>query len=616
MYQAAGKQAPANRPDVDSMNFRIFRAVAFVAFGSLFAVWPALALSQVNEPQSPYGGSVVEDIIARVNDEIITKSDYDRAETELDQEGQKSGASMQDMAGQRKDLLRNLVDQQLWLSKGKELSITGETELVKRLDEIRKQYNLDSIEDLEKAAKEQGVSFEDFKANIRNQIITQQVMRQEVGEHIQMTPGEVERFYEEHKQDYAQPESERLSEILLSTGPDGASDPAKVAAAKAKADDLEARLHAGGDFAQLARSFSDGTTAASGGDLGEYKRGQLGKVLEDKTFDLQTGQYTDPILTRQGYIILKVVQHVPGGPRPFKDVEPDVEQAFYMSLMDPAIRDYLSKMRNEAAIWVKPGYVDTAATYAELHPSISFSAYVPPAPKKKAKVERTRFRESTHTFRDKSGSKAPPANSANQAQTNAPPATPAAAKKRKGHKKEEATTQKPGKKEKIRYGQAPRETLPSPTINSATENAGALPEPPSNPETASNTDQPANPLEPTAPTQKTRFSARAHAPKTPKQQANGAQAGTAGPAPPSAAEVADQQTQSAPLGLSGDTSTKKKKKSSTATSEKTRLANKKKSEEESQPKPAPQPTPIAPVAGAPAPSDHPEAPQPQQPNQQ
>ncbi len=328
-------------------------------------------------------------------------------------------------------------------------------------------------------------------------------------------------------------------------------------------------------------------------------------MLEDKTFDLQSGQYTDPILTRQGYIILKVVQHVPGGPRPYKDVEEDVEQAYYMSLMDPAIRDYLSKMRNEAAIWIKPGYVDTASTYAESHPSISFSAYVPPAPKKKAKVERTRFRESTHTFRDKSGSQAPPADSANQAQTSAPPATPATTKKKKSGKKEEASTEKPGKKEKIRFGQAPRETLPSAKVNSATENAGALPE------TASNTDQPANPLEPTAPTQRTRFSARARAPKTPKLQGNGGEGGAAGPAPPSAAEVADQQTQSAPLGLSGDTSSKKKKKTSTATGDKTRLANKKKSEEESQPKPAPQPTPIAPVAGAPAPSDHPEAPQPQ-----
>ena len=578
--------------------------------GAALLMCPSLALGQANGPESPYGGTTVEDIIARVNDQIITKSDYDRAGTELDQDGRQHGASMQEMAGERRDLLRNLIDQQLWLSKGKELDITGETELVKRLDEIRKQYNLDSIDDLEKAARDQGVSFEDFKANIRNQIITQEVMRQEVGEHIQMTPGEAQRFYEEHKQDYVQPESERLSEILISTGTEGSDDPAKVAAAKAKADDIEARLHAGGDFAQLARSFSEGSTAASGGDLGQYKRGQLPKVLEDKTFNLTSGQYTDPILTRQGYIVLKVVQHTPGGPRPYKDVQQDVEQAYYMSLMDPAIRDYLSRMRDEAFIQIKQGYVDAGATPAELHSSISFSAYVPPAPKKKAKVERTRFRESTHSFRQKSGPAATPAQSATEAPTGAAPAPPAATplpattKKKKGSNKEEAATQKPGKKEKIRFGQAPRETLPAASTNSTTENAGALPE------TASNTDQPANPLEPTAPTQKTRFSARARVPKTAKTTVNGGRAGATGPAPPNASEVADQQTQSAPLGLPGDNS-KKKKKASTASEGKTRIANKKKSEEETQPKPVQQPTPIPPVPGAPAPSDHPDQPQPQ-----
>jgi peptidyl-prolyl cis-trans isomerase SurA len=178
-----------------------------------------LAHSQTNAPQSPYGGTTVEDIIARVNDQIITRSDYDRALSELDQEARQHGATtLQEISAGHKDLLRNLIDQQLWLSKGKELGVTGDTELIKRLDEIRKQYNLETLDDLEKAAKEQGVSFEDFKANIRNGIITQEVMRQQVGARIQFTPGEAERYYAQHKQDYAQPESERLSEILVSTG--------------------------------------------------------------------------------------------------------------------------------------------------------------------------------------------------------------------------------------------------------------------------------------------------------------------------------------------------------------------------------------------------------------
>jgi peptidyl-prolyl cis-trans isomerase SurA len=553
---------------------------------------------QQNAPASPYGGTVVEDIVARINNQIITQSDYDRALADLDQDMRQRGQTMQQISEGHKDLLRNLIDQQLWLSKGKELGVTGDTELVKRLDEIRKQYNLATIEDLEQAAKQQGVSFEDFKQNIRNQIITQNVMRQEVGAHITFTPGEAQRYYEQHKQDYAQPESEHLSEILISAD---SSDPAKVQAAKTKADDIEARLHSGGDFSQLARSFSDGPTASSGGDLGQYKQGQLGTVLEDKTFPLKTGEYTEPILTKQGYIILKVVQHTPGGPAPYKNVEEQVEEALYMDRMEPAIHAYLTKMRDEAAIFIKPGYTDTAATPAELHPSITFSSYVPPAPKKKAKVERTRFRESTHTFRQKGGQ------ASAQPDAAAAPAPEAATsvKNSKDNKKEEASSQKPGKKEKIRYGQAPRETLPTAANSATTENAGALPQ------TADNSEQPANPLEPTRPTVKSRFSDQARVEHAKKQkQKSGSKTDDMAPAPPNAGEVADQETQSAPLGLGGDNTPakKKKKKTATTTSEKTRMQEQKKPQSTT---PPPQPTPVPPVPGAPAPATQPAAPQPQ-----
>ncbi len=588
-------------PITEIMRLRVFRTFAALVFGTVLFAAIGLAQAPANEPESPYGGTTVEDIIVRVNDQIITKSDYDRALSEMDQVARKNGATLQQMAAAHKDLLRDLIDQQLWLSKGKQLDIKGDTELTKRLDEYRKEYNLASMEDLEKAVTEQGISFDDFKANLRNQIISQEVMRQEVGQRLQFTPGEVERFYEQHKQQYMQPESERLSEILVSTGQSGTDDPAKVAAAKAKADDIEARLHAGGDFAQLAKSFSDGPTAATGGDLGQYKRGQgqLPKVLEDQTFALQTNQYTDPILTRQGYIILKVVQHIQGGPKPYKDVQEDVEQAYYMSLMEPAIRAYESKMRDEDAITIKQGYTDSAATFAELHPSISFSAYVPPAPKKKAKVERTRFRESTHTFRQKSGAAPSTADTTATDQAAAPaPAKSKPAAAKKNDKNAETAIEKPGKKEKIRFGQAPRETLPTATTNSSTENAGALPE------TASNADEPANPLEAARPDKKTRFSARAREEK--KAKPAGTPADASAPAPPDAGEVADRQVQSAPLGLGGSSTTGKKKKTSATETEKTRLSSKKKNADDSTSQAPQQPIPIPPVAGAPAPAPAPQ----------
>ncbi len=590
------------------MTLRFFRIPAAIVFGTVLLATPTLAPAQNTAPQSPYGGATVEDIIARVNDQIISRSDYDRAMTEVDQEARQRGAAtLQEIAVAHKDLLRNLIDQQLWLSKGKELGITGDTDLIKRLNEIRKQYHLDTIEDLEKAAKEQGVSFEDFKANIRNGIVTQNVMRQEVGSSIRFTPGEAERYYEQHKQDYAQPESVTLTEILVSTGTAGTSDPAKLAAAKAKADDIEARLHAGGDFSQIAKSFSDGPTAAQGGDLGQYQRGALPKALEDKTFPLKAGEITEPILTRQGYIILKVVQHVSGGARPYKEVEAQVEDAFYMSRMEPAIRAYLTKMREEAFIDIKPGYIDTGASPNETKPI--YSAYTPPAPKKKAKIERTRFRETTHTFRQKSPQAALPA-----AVESAPAPTPApavvktsAVKSKKHARSTELAVEKPGKREKIRFGQKPRETLPS-EPNGAVENAGALPEP------VASTPEPVNPLEAQAPDRKTRFSTRARLPKQAKP--TGLQPDALAPAAADATEVADRATQSGPLGLAGDTASKKKKKA-TAEGEKTRLANRKKEPGDEKQQPQFTPAPQEPGAPAPArPDQTPEppapAPQPQQ----
>ena len=566
------------------MTLKPIRIPAVIVFGSMLLAGSSFAQNKPVAPESPYGGVVVEGIVARVNDQIITNSDYDRAMKEMDDEARQRGATMQQISEGHKDLLRGLIDQQLWLSKGKELGINGETELIQRLNEYRKQYNLDTIEDLEKAAKEQGVSYEDFKANIRNQIITQQVMRDEVGRKIQFTPGEVQRYFDEHKQDYAQPESVRLSEILIATSP--SDDDAKQAAAKAKAADIEAKLHQGGDFTQLAKSFSDGSTAAEGGELGQFKRGTLAPVLETQTFALKAGQYTDPILTKQGLVIFKVTQHAPGGVPEFKDVEQDVEQNFYETRMMPAIRQYLTQMREEAAIDIKPGYTDTGASAKET--KLTYSAYTPPVAKKKKKVERTRFRETTRTFRQKTTQAAAPAPAANTATK----------------KNASLTSQKPGKKEKIRFGQAPSKTLPV-AAGTKVEDAGGG-------DQTATADTAANPIEAKEkPAEKTRFSARAKTLKQPKA-APGTKVDPLAPAPADSAEVADRQTQSAPLGLAGDTANKKKKKDNATAGDKTRLTDKKKT-----PAPAPDMTPAPAVPGAPAPAPPPPAspapaPQPQQ----
>lgn len=163
---------------------------------------------------------------------------------------------------------------------------------------------------------------------------------------------------------------------------------------------------------------------------------------------------------------------------------------------------------------------------------------------------------------------------------------------------------KPGKKEKIRFGKAPQETLPD-KPEAKTEDAGAVPE-----QTASAAQEPANPLETNEqPTKKTRFSDRAKEPKQPKAKAVVQQQKDAmTPAAPDSAEVADRQTQSAALGLGGNTTTKKKKQTTATTGEKTRLSDRKKPVDTT---PPPAATPAPPVAGAPAPAQDTPQPQPQ-----
>ena len=283
------------------------------------------------------------------------------------------------------------------------------------------------MEDLEKAAQQQGVSYEDFKANIRNSIITQQVVRDEVGRRISMSPAEVQQYFKAHESEFAQPESVTLNEILIPTPAKAAAegaDTAEVAAAQAKADEMIAKLKAGAKFEDLAKPSPADPNEPKSVVLGEFRRGMLAKEIEDKAFALNAGQYTQPIRTKQGFIILQATQHNLGGEGSFKQVEPQVEEALFLERMQPKLREYLTQLREEAAIDIKPGVVDTGASGNEMH--LTYSAYTPPAEKKKKKFARTRFRGKTPSTPVQTAKTAAPA--ADQTATAATPAAAAGAR--------------------------------------------------------------------------------------------------------------------------------------------------------------------------------------------
>jgi peptidyl-prolyl cis-trans isomerase SurA len=319
--------------------------------------------------------TVVEEIVARVNDQIITRSDYQREQQQLGQEAQQQDAAHaeQIVEQSKKDVLRGLIDRELLLEKGKELGLTGDTELIKRLDEIRKQMKLETMEDLEKAAQAQGVSFEDFKQNTRIDIITQEVIRREVGGHINVSKEEEQKFYNQHKAELEHPEAVKLSEILISTEQAG-DDPQKLAAAQAKADDVLKQIKRGAGFEEVAKKESQGPSAAQGGDLGYFERGKLAKQLEDMTFGMKTGEVSPVVRTKQGFVILKVTDHQTAGIPRFSEIEQKVQEAVYMQKLQPALREYLTKLREEAYIDIRPGYVDTGASPNQSKPVVTTAA--------------------------------------------------------------------------------------------------------------------------------------------------------------------------------------------------------------------------------------------------
>jgi len=333
--------------------------------------------------------TVIEEIVARVNNQIISRSEFLRSKEELKKEAQQQDPVNADkiVAERDKDVLRDLIDQSLLLEKGKDLGITGDTELIKRLDEMRKQMNLDSMEELEKAAQSQGVSFEDFKQNMRNQIITQQVIGREVGQRLIVSKEDLQKFYEEHKSELDQPEQIRLSEILVSTEKKTAEtdEAQQLQAAQTKAEDLLSQIRKGATFEDIAKKYSDGPSAAQGGDLGYFKRGSLAKELEDKTFAMKPAEVSDVIRTKQGFIVLKVTEHHNAGVPPLNEVEPKIQDAVYMQRLQPALREYLTKLREDAFIDIKPGYVDTGASPNETKPVETASKNASAKPLKKKK---------------------------------------------------------------------------------------------------------------------------------------------------------------------------------------------------------------------------------------
>lgn len=313
--------------------------------------------------------TVVEEIVARVNNEIITREDLDHAHSSL--EGEAADACQKctpeqlnaTVAEKEKDLLRDLIDQSLLTQRAKDQGINVDTELIKRLDAIRQQNKLPDLDALEKEVTKSGQDYEDFKSQLRNQLLTQELIRKEVGSKIIVSHEDIVKYYDDHKNEFVRPETVVLREIFVSTEGKPETD---LPALKKKADGLRDRvMNNGDDFGELAKRYSDSPTAQQSGDLGTFQRSQLDSKIAEKAFALQRNQMTEVMETKTGYEILQVRERYDAGEQPLDKVDPEISNKLYEEHMEPAMRAYLTTLREDSYVQIKPGYTDTAAVKAE-----------------------------------------------------------------------------------------------------------------------------------------------------------------------------------------------------------------------------------------------------------
>ena len=320
--------------------------------------------SAATQPVDPNAGKTIEEIIARVNNEIVTLSEYEKAkqsaaeDAKQECQGRCTPEQLQtDIEERQKNALRDLIDQSLLVQRGKDMGISVKPEVIKQLDQIRTQNKLASIDELEKAVTSEGMNWEDFQSNIENHLLTQKVIGSEVGSHITITDDEIQKYYQAHRSEFVRPEQVALREIQVNTQGKSADE---LPALKKKAETALKRVQDGEDFGEIAKRYSESSTKDQGGFLGVYKRGELAKELEDRVFAMKRNQLTDVLETKQGYLILQVLERYDEGQQSLDKVRNEITEKLYNERLEPAVRAYLKTPREQSYVIIKPGYQDIA----------------------------------------------------------------------------------------------------------------------------------------------------------------------------------------------------------------------------------------------------------------
>ncbi len=308
---------------------------------------------------------IIEEIIVKVNGDIVLRSEYDRFAGDIRSDVIRNeeiaeNAKESAIAERETNILRDMIDQRLLIQKGNDLGVSVEAQVLNQRDEIMRQNEIETVDEFEDWILERtGEPAEDLLDRMRDNFLSQSVLGQEVAGRIIISREEIEEYYNEHKDEYVRSEGVRISQIFFELA--GKDEAAQEATRKQAGEVLE-RVQRGEPFYEMATRFSeDLATKEQGGDIGIYRRGMLRKEIEDAVFDNSRGSITDLIEVPNGLLILRVDQVFREGLAELEEVEEEIRNVIGAPKYSPAIRTYLSELRERAYIEIRPGYSDSGA---------------------------------------------------------------------------------------------------------------------------------------------------------------------------------------------------------------------------------------------------------------
>jgi peptidyl-prolyl cis-trans isomerase C len=286
---------------------------------------------------------------AVINGTIITKNEYNRELNLYIDRIIRQGRQLNDsqLANIKAEILEGLINRELLYQESQKTGIVVQPqEMLNEVSAIKQRFR--SEDEFKKAISNMNLTEATLKAQTKKRLAIKKLIDIQIADKIVVTADESKQYYTANPQLFKQSGEVRASHILIKLDP--AADDAKKAEAQTKIKMIQQKLRNGEDFAELAKTSSEGPSSVKGGDLGFFKRGQMVKPFEDAAFALESNEVSEIVQTRFGYHIIKVVEKKPESIMGYEEIKKRLEEFLKQRKVQEEVGLYLIELRKGATI--------------------------------------------------------------------------------------------------------------------------------------------------------------------------------------------------------------------------------------------------------------------------